>query len=51
MPYAKVVYEQQEADKDSAKVEAELRERREMLQQRKKKNEAINAQKTFMITE
>lgn len=51
LPYAKVVYEQQEADKDSAKVEAELRERREMLQQRKKKNEAINAQKTFMITE
>ena len=51
LPYAKVVYEQQEADKDSAKVAADLRDKRELLQQRKKKKEAIDVAKSYLVTE
>jgi hypothetical protein len=51
LPYAKIVYEKQEGDKDSAKVAAELREKQELLKQRKKKGDFADAQKSFLITE
>lgn len=51
LPYAKVVHEKQEGDKDSARVAAELRDKQELLRQRKKKNDSFDAQKSYLITE
>ena len=48
LPVAKVVLEKQEEEKDSAKAATELRERRELLQQRKKANEARESQQYLM---
>jgi hypothetical protein len=48
LPTAKVVYDKQEADKESAKIAAELRDKREHLQKRKKANEAADQQRYFM---
>jgi RecG-like helicase len=46
LPVAKVVYEKQEEDKDQAKVAANLRDKQEMLQKRKKKTDVVEAQRT-----
>jgi hypothetical protein len=46
LPVAKVVYEKQEEDKDQAKVAANLREKQENLQKRKKKTDVVEAQRT-----
>jgi len=51
LPYAKVVYDKQESDKDSAKVAAALREKRELVRAKKKTSDLKNAQKAFMMTE
>jgi transcription-repair coupling factor (superfamily II helicase) len=48
LPSAKVVYDKQAADKESAKIAAELRDKRESLQKRKKANEAADQQRYFM---
>jgi transcription-repair coupling factor (superfamily II helicase) len=45
---AKVVYEKQEADKEEAKMAAGLREKRELLLQRKKTNDAAEEQRSWM---
>lgn len=49
LPYAKVIHEKQEGEKEVAKAAADLREKRELLQQRKKKVEVKNAQNNFMM--
>eukprot|EP00980_Cylindrotheca_fusiformis_P013544 scaffold3450_cov114-Cylindrotheca_fusiformis.AAC.49 len=46
LPYAKIVHEKQEGEKEVAKAAAALREKRELMQERKKK--AI-AQNSFML--
>ncbi|KAL3926684.1 MAG: hypothetical protein SGBAC_013374 [Bacillariaceae sp.] len=51
LPYAKVVLEKQEKEKDSAKAAAELRDRRELVRQKRKVNEKKNAKSAFMMTE
>jgi transcription-repair coupling factor len=48
LPAAKVVYDKQEADKESAKIAAELRDKRESLQKRKKANEATDQHRYLM---
>lgn len=48
LPAAKVVYEQQEEEKNAAKQSAELRERRDLLQQRKKMNDTHEKQRYQM---
>ena len=48
LPAAKAVYEQQEAEKEDAKVAAALREKRALLQQRKKLSETEDAQKILL---
>ena len=45
LPIAKVVYEQQEIDKDSAKVAADLREKQSLLKTQSKKNESLEARR------
>lgn len=45
LPISKVVYEQQEAQAEEAKHAADLREKQELLKERKKQNEAIEAQR------
>mmetsp|Transcript_11298 Transcript_11298/g.27194 ORF Transcript_11298/g.27194 Transcript_11298/m.27194 type:complete len:1078 (-) Transcript_11298:36-3269(-) len=51
LPYAKVVLEKQESDKDSAKAAAELRERRELVRLKKKVADKKNENSPFMMTE
>jgi len=41
LPLAKVIYEQQESDKESAKVAADLREKQSLLKTQAKKNESL----------
>ena len=48
LPSAKVVYEKQEADKDSAKVAAQLRERRAMLERKQVENEENEASRLLL---
>ena len=45
LPIAKVVYEQQEQDKDSAKVAADLREKQSLLKTQSKKNDSLEARR------
>lgn len=45
LPVAKVVYEQQEVDKDSARVAADLREKQSLLKSQAKKNESLEARR------
>lgn len=41
LPASKVVYENQQSDKEKARVAAELREKREMMKKVKKENDAV----------
>ena len=45
LPVAKVVYEQQEKDKESAKAAADLREKQSLLKTQAKKNESLEARR------
>jgi len=50
LPSAKVVYEKQEKDKESAKVAAELREKRELLKRSAKEQQALdNARLGYLL--
>ncbi|CAJ1952380.1 unnamed protein product [Cylindrotheca closterium] len=51
LPYAKVVLEKQESEKDSAKAAAELRERRELVRQNKKVADKKKSKSAFVMTE
>ena len=48
LPSAKVVYDKQASDKESAKIAAELRDKRETLQKRKKANDVSDQQRYMM---
>lgn len=45
LPAAKVVFEKQEADKEKAKIAAEIRQKRELLRVRSKENETLENQR------
>ena len=45
LPVSKVVYEKQEAQAEEAKVAADLREKKELLKQRRKENDARETQR------
>ena len=45
LPPSKVVFEKQERDKEKAKVAAELREKRELIQKQKKEQDKLNARR------
>ncbi len=45
LPPSKVVFEKQQRDKEKAKVAAELREKRELIQKQKKEQEKLNARR------
>lgn len=45
LPPSKIVYEKQERDKEKARVAAELREKRELIQKQKKEQEKMNARR------
>jgi hypothetical protein len=45
LPASKVVYEKQQADKEKAKVAAELREKRELMKQQLKEQDALRRMK------
>ena len=48
LPAAKVVYEKQEAEKEVAKVEAELRDKQELMKTRKSANEEMEERRYLM---
>ena len=45
LPPSKIVYEKQQRDKEKAKVAAELREKRELIQKQKKEQDKLNARR------
>jgi len=45
LPPSKVVFEKQERDKEKARVAAELREKRQLIQKQKKEQEKMNARR------
>ena len=47
LPPSKVVFEKQQRDKEKAKVAAELREKRELIQKQKKEQERLSARRFY----
>lgn len=47
LPPSKVVFEKQQRDKEKAKVAAELREKRELIQKQKKEQEKLSARRGY----